>query len=315
MTLSPQDTRLIETRVFSVIMVFSIFSGLNAAFVPFLSFILYDKFGFSSVEVGFVGILLNSLQYLLSPILFFVVLYVMCGGPLLNRIASVLTSLVFGSLVGYAIGSFIGSILAGIQVGQPRALYFPLQYLPQHVVAQTLMGFAVLAFSDVNMRWRSALAVDELPRKRPEGVTLLAAFYVVFALLNLVAVPVRALYPSILGSFPLVGLIVLALSIVFVLVVAGQLIVAYGLYHGKKWGWIIALISSTSSLMIDIYALIALLVLGGFGGTLMLMLLVSFGFMVSLAVLLYLLSTEVRKFFGFVNPPSQVQDKSAPALG
>jgi len=315
MNLSPQDTRLIETRVFIVVMVFSIVSGVNTAFAPYLSILFHERFGFSIVEFGFFGILLNSLQYLFSPILFFVVLYLTCGGPLLNRIASVLVSLIFGSLVGHSIGSFIGSIVVAVQVRQLGALYYPLSYLPQHVVAQTLMGFAVLAFSDINIRWRNALPVDELQKSRPGGVTLLAALYVIFALLNTMAVPVLSLYPSISGSLPRGSLVVIALGFVFALVIAGQLVVAAGLYYGKKWGWVAAVISSASSLVIDIYALVIMLVLGGFMGTLMLVLGSFFGFIISLVVLLYLLSIEVRRFFGFVNPASQVDDKSAAVLG
>jgi len=311
MVLSSLDTRLIETKVFAVILIFSAVSGLNTAFAPYLSILFHERFGFSPVEFGFVVVLLNSLQYLLSPILFFVVLYVTCGGRLLNRVASVLTSLVFGSLVGYPIGSSIGSIVVAVQFGQLGALYYPLSSLPQHVVVQTLMGFAVLAFSDINIRWRSALPIEELQRRRPAGVTLLVALYVVFALLNTVAVPVLALYPSMTGSTPHAAVVVIAVGVVFGMVIAGQLVVAAGLYCGKKWGWITAVISSASSLMIDIYALGAMIVLGGLMVMRVLMLWSFVGFITSLAVLLYLLSIEVRKFFGFVNPPSQVQERSA----
>lgn len=315
MTLSVQGSRLIETRVFAVVMVFSIVSGVNAAFTPYLPILFHDRFGLSVVEFGIFGILLNSLQYLFSPVLFFVVLYVTCGGPLLNRIASVLMSLVFGSLVGYPIGSFIGSVVVAIQVGQPGALYYPISYLPQHVVAQILMGFAVLAFSDINIRWKSALPVEEVQKRRPEGVTLLAALYVIFALLNTVALPVLVLYPSVAGSLLHAGLVLIALGVVCGLIIAGQLVIAAGLYYGKKWGWIIAVISSASSLIIDACALVAMLVLGGFLGALMLMFGSFVGFVISLAILLYLLSAEVRRFFGFANPPSQVLGKSASESG
>jgi len=308
--LSSQETRLIETRVFSVILVFSVVSGLNAAFAPYV-FLLLEKFGFSAVEFGFIGILLSSLQYVFSPILFFVVLYMTCGGPLLSRIASVLMSLVFGSSVGYPIGSSIGSIIVAVQLGQPYAFYYPLSSLPQHVVSQMLMGFAVLAFSDINTRWRSALPIEELQKRRPGSVTLLAAFYVVFALLNTVAVPILALYPASIGSMPNAASVVIALGVVFGLVIAGQLVVAAGLYYGKKWGWLIAVISSASSLLVDVYALGAMILLGGFASSPLLMWGSFVGFIISSAVLFYLLTIEVRKFFGFVNPPSQVQDTPA----
>jgi hypothetical protein len=309
MILSPLDTRLFEKRVFVVLVVFDIISGLNTAFAPYLSLIILEKLGLSNVELGFVGIMLSTLQYLLSPVLFFVVLYVTCGGPLLHRIASVLISLVFGSLVGFSIGSSIGSAMVAAQLGQPVPLYFPLSSLPQHVVAQTLMGFSVLAFSDISMRWRSALPVEELQKRRPGGVTLLAVLYFVFALWNLVPLLVLILYPSNITSMPHVALIGLALSVVLGLAVAGQLVVAAGLYHGRKWGWIIAVISCASSLMIDIYALGVMIMLEGSASSLFLLLASFGGVAVGLVVLLYLLSVDVRRFFGFVNPPSKVQDE------
>lgn len=317
MTLSAQSSRFIETRLFVVIMVFSIVSGVETAFMPYLSILFSDTFGWSAVEFGYFSILLSSLQYLFSPILFFIVLYVTCGGPLLNRVASVLMSLVFGSLVGYPIGGFIGAVFVAVQLQQAAALFYPISYLAQHVVGQTLMGFAVLAFSDINMRWRSAVSIGELQKSRPGGVTLLAALYVVFALLNTIVLPILGLYPSFVGVSPRSAiLVVVTLGVVFVMVIGGQLVVAAGLYYGKKWGWITAVISSASSLVIDTYALVVLPVVGSFLGMLIPILLGAFfGLILSLAVLLYLLSINVRKFFGFVNPSGQVQDKSDSTLG
>jgi len=310
MVLSPLGTRLIESRVFVVILVFSAVSGLNSAFAPYLSLLLYAKLGFSAVELGFFMILMSCLQFLISPILFFVVLYVTCGGPLLNRIASVLMSLIFGSLVGYPIGGFIGSIVVTAQLEQLSALLLPLSSLPQHLVSQTLMGFAVLAFSDINLRWRSALPVEELQKRRPVGVTLLAALYVVFALLNTVVAPVLTLYPSVVVSTRHGALAIILIGVAFGMVGLGQLVVAGGLYYGRKWGWFAAVISCATSLVMDASAFGNMVVLGGFTIVLLLVLGSFVGFIINLAVLLYLLRVGVRKFFGLVNPPSPIQEES-----
>ena len=93
------DTRLLETRVFGVILVFSTIAGLNTAFAPYV-FYWFRQTGYSEVEYGAFNILETGFLYLLNSVLFFIVLYVTCGGPLLNRIARVLTSLVLGSIVG-----------------------------------------------------------------------------------------------------------------------------------------------------------------------------------------------------------------------
>lgn len=312
LTLPTQGTRSIETRIFMVIMVFSIISGVQAAIAVYLPIIFYYRFGWSAVEFGLFQILWISLQYLFSPILFFVVLYVTCGGPLLNRIASALMSLIFGSLVGYVIGSIVGSVVVATQVGQPTVLFASISSLPQHVAGQTLMGFAVLAFSDINMKWRRAVWIEELQKVRPVGVTLLAVIYVIFALLNTVAVPILVIYASIIGSSPIGTLVVITLGVVFGMVIVGQLVVAAGLYYGKKWGWVIAVISSASSLVISLLTVGVMVGPSSSMGTFMLLLMPFtsiIGLVIDLVVLFYLLSFNVRRFFGFVNPPAQVQDK------
>ena len=295
--------------MFVVILVFSAVSGLNSAVAPYLSLILFETFEFSAAELGFLMILMSCLQFLISPILFFVVLYVTCGGPLLNRIASVFMSLIFGSLVGYSIGVFIGSIVVTVHLEQLRALLLPPSSLPQHLVSQTLMGFAVLAFSDITLKWRGALPVEELQKRRPGGVTLLAALYVVFALLNTVVAPVLTLYPSMARSMPHEAFSILVLGVVFGLVVLGQLVVAAGLYYGRKWGWFAAVVSCATSLVMDVYAFGAMVVFGGLMVVPLLVLGSFLGFIVNLVVLLYLLSVGVRMFFGLVNPASQAQDE------
>lgn len=314
MTLPAQGSRLIEPRVFFVVMVFSLAFGLISAFSHFLYIFLFQQVGLSAFDFTVISILMSSLQYLLNPVLFFVVLYVTCGGPLLNRIASVLLSLVFGSLVGYLIGGSIGSLAEGVLLGQPAMMFSSVSFLWQQVVDQTLFGFAVLAFSDINLRWKSALPADALLKTRPGGVTLLVAYYVIFALVDTVAAPVLAIYSSI-NVTPGATLSVIILGVVFGPIIAGQLVIAAGLYYGKKWGWIIAVISSASSLVISGYALAGMVASGAVGtspGTpvLTLTLAVSIaGFIISLIVLLYLLRIEVRRFFGYINPPGQIQDK------
>lgn len=317
--MSAQGSRLIDTRVFLVVMAFSLAIGLMSAFAPFLSTFLLRRVGLSVADLSVIAILTSGLEYLLSPVLFFVVLYITCGGPLLNRIASVLMSLVFGSLVGYLIGSSIGSLAVGLLLlGQPALVSLSVLFLWQHVANQTLLGFAILAFSDINLRWKSALPTDALLKTRPGGVTLLVAYYVIFALLDTAAMPFLAIYSSFYVT-PGATLSLITLGVVFGLIIAGQLVIAAGLYYGKKWGWIIAVISSASSLVISGYALVGMIASGAVGvsaGTPMLTLTLAIyiaGLIFSLIVLLYLLRIDVRKFFGFVNPSGQVQDKPAAA--
>ena len=282
---------------------------MNTAFATYIDYWLLQA-GYSVADIGTFGILEAGLGYLLSSVLFVVVLYVTCGGPLLNRIARVLTSLVLGSTIWYWIGGSIGAIVATTQPGETASIAwsYPLLSLPTFAVGQMLIGFAVLALSDINTKWRAALPIQELQSRRPAGLVLLAVFYVIFALLDALAIPLLAVYSAYAGTTSHTAFIII-LAVFFGLVVSGQLVLALGLYNGKKWGWILAVISSASSSLISFSALGASLINGEFINAQLWTLGLILGLLVSLLILFYLLSLEVRQFFGFVNPIEQPPDE------
>jgi hypothetical protein len=117
-----------------------------------------------------------------------------------------------------------------------------------------------------------------------------------------------AVYTAYAGTISHTAFIII-LAVFFGLVVSGQLVLALGLYYGKKWGWILAVISSASSFLMNISALSASLINGEFINAQLWTLGLILGLLVSLTILFYLLSSEVRQFFGFVNPAEQPQDK------
>lgn len=282
---------------------------MNTAFATYIDYWLLQA-GYSVADIGTFGILEAGLGYLLSSVLFVVALYVTCGGPLLNRIARVLTSLVLGSTIGYWIGGSVGAIVATAQPGETASIAwsYPLLSLPTFAVGQMLIGFAVPALSDINTKWRAALPIQELQSRRPAGLVLLAVFYVIFALLDALAIPLLAVYSAYACTTSHTALIII-LAVFFGLVVSGQLVLALGLYNGKKWGWILAVISSASSSLISFSALGASLINGEFISAQLWTLGLILGLLVSLLILFYLLSLEVRQFFGFVNPLEQPQDE------
>lgn len=248
--------------------------------------------------------------YLVDPVLYLVVLYYGCGGPLLNRIASVLISLVLGSLVGYWIGGAVASITITGLLGESPLVFssYTLASLPQHTAGQVFFGLAILAFSDVTIKWTKALATGGLQRTRPGGLTILVFFHLLFALLNILAFPLL----TFLGTSETISTLAIALLAVFsIVIIAAQIILAIGLYSGRKWAWVIALISAGTGLLIDISVFAEILAVGAFvnaslfSGVLLICL--FFGFLISTAVFLYLLTVEVRRFFGFVNPAMEVQ--------
>jgi hypothetical protein len=94
--------------------------------------------------------------------------------------------------------------------------------------------------------------------------------------------------------------------------IIGQLVLALGLYRGRKWAWILALISSATGVLIDASGIAIFLASGlsaSVGGLLIVTGLFA-GFLISLAILSYLMSASVRRFFGFASQIEQQQDSS-----
>jgi hypothetical protein len=301
-----------ENRVLLVVFVFSAISGLNSVIATYIPSYFF-RIGFSYLDYSLISILQSSLTYLVNPVLYFVVLYFGCGGKLLNRISSVLISIIVGSLIGYCVGGLLGSFVSAglLGTGFPllSSMFIALASLPQHVVGAVIFAFAALAFSDIEIKWAAALKAETRSTKRPDGLILVVALYVLFAFLNVLAIPFLLAY---VASATLTTSIIAVLAVFSCIVVAGQLLLAFGLFMGKKWAWIIALISIGSSLMIDILALVEMLAFGTFpsSSTLTAILLTSLflGFLISLAIFFYLLRAEVRRFFGFVNPTVEAQE-------
>lgn len=304
-------SRLIEGRVFLVVLVFSAISGFFIALSPSIApYIL--GIGYSGFDIGIILLLPSALIYVVNPVLYFVVLYLACGGPLLNRIAGVLTSIILASIVGHILGGFAGSVTAAT-LHEGTAAYsvfssFVLGPLFQHVINAVIFAFAVLAFSDISIKWTKTLAAQGLQRTRPAGIVAITVLYILFALLTAFAILLLAGYATSAGYMSLIFISLAALSL---LVAAGQVVVAIGLYRGRKWAWVIALIASGCGFAIDAFSLGSVILLG-FSGTQYLLftgqlLGLFLGLLVSIVIFSYLLSIGVRRFFGFVNPMTEAQ--------
>jgi hypothetical protein len=308
-------SRLIEGRVFLVVLVFSVISAITGTLMLHISYYL-SRIGYSVVDVALIVPLLSGMTYLVNPILYFVVLYMTCRGPLLNRIASVLASIILAGLVGYCIGGLVGAVVSATLLGTVPAvnIFFNIVVysLPQYTFGALLFAFAVLAFSDITANWTKALMAQGLQRTRPGGVVLITVLYVVFAFLNVLAIPFLFIY-AVSPSVKLLTFVILA--VLSGLSVAGQLILAAGLYLGKRWAWVIVLITSGGGIVVDASALGSMILFDLFisSSLLLIGLLVGLflGFLVCIAIFSYLLGIGARRFFGFVNPVAETQDMPA----
>jgi uncharacterized membrane protein (DUF2068 family) len=161
---------------------------------------------------------------------------------------------------------------------------------------------------------------NNLIRYRPTGVTILGILFVIagaFALLGgiatLVAIPfVANVNPNVIGNNelqlngqqPLLtpseqtaltqgsGSIFTVLGALLIPLGIASLVVAYGLFKGKSWAWLVAVVLSTIGLVVNVISLVTAN-MGAITGALV-------GIAINAIVLYYLSRRNVRQYFGKV---------------
>jgi uncharacterized membrane protein (DUF2068 family) len=148
--------------------------------------------------------------------------------------------------------------------------------------------------------------------RRPTGVTILASLLVLAGAITLlggittlVAIPFAAnLDPNALNNAPLTpgqqtaliqnsGSILTVLGAVLIPLGIASLIVAYGLFKGKRWAWSIAVVLSAIGIAINVVSLVTGS-MAAMAGTLV-------GIAINAIVLYYLSQRNVRQYFGKTN--------------
>lgn len=167
-------------------------------------------------------------------------------------------------------------------------------------------------------------------RHRPTGVTILGILFVIagaFTLLagiaTLVAIPfVANVNPSIIGNNELQfsgqqpltlgeqttlaqgsGSILTALGAVLIPLGIASLVIAYGLFKGKRWSWTAAVVLSAMGVVINVISLVTAN-MGAITGAL-------FGIAINAIVLYYLSRGNVRQYFGKVATPRESTSTTA----
>jgi hypothetical protein len=159
---------------------------------------------------------------------------------------------------------------------------------------------------------------NDLIRHRPTGVTILGVLFVIagaFTLLGgiatLVAIPfVANVNPNVIGNElqlngqPLLipseqtalaqgsGSILTALGAVLIPLGIASLVVAYGLFKGKGWAWLVAVVLSTIGVVVNVISLVTVN-MGAIAGAFV-------GIAINAIVLYYLSRRNVRQYFGKV---------------
>ncbi|MGQ9565247.1 MAG: hypothetical protein ACUVT5_01705 [Candidatus Bathyarchaeales archaeon] len=297
--------QLVEAKVFGVMFVFNFISGFYSILMPFLSLYL-SEFGLTIGDYGVFSIFLSGFYYVVNPILFIIVLYYVCGGKVLDRIASVLVALILGGMLGYWVGGVSGLAFHSIRLAEnvPGFMIELAVHLPYVSVGQMLLGFAVLAFFDFNKRWSAALSASRASIERPFGVVVLSALYVVFGLINALLTPLLSVYALLSDLFQRNAMLFAGLIVFVVFNGACQFLIGWGLYSGKKWGWIPAFISAVSGFLASLTVLLMVIIFSSSVNVSALVIAsLLIGFITSQVIMVYLLSFNVRRYFGIVNPP------------
>jgi len=306
MVKSASAGQLVEAKVFGVMFIFNFVSGFYSALMPLLSLYLSDL-GIAPMDYGVFSVFLSGFYYVVNPILFIIVLYYTCGGKLLDRIASILVALILGGMLGYWGGGLAGLAFISSRFVEniPGFMVELAVHLPYASVGQMLLGFAVLAFFDINKRWSAAISVARTSIERPFAVVVLSVLYVFFGGINALLTPLLSIYVLLSDLFQR-NIVLFAGLIVFV-VFNGvcQILIGWGLYSGKKWGWIPALISAVAGFLASFTVLLMVIVFPSFVSVSVWVITSLFiGLVISQIIMFYLLSFNVRRYFGIINPPS-----------
>ena len=287
----------LEPRIFVVTLIFTFISGLLNGFQPYLYIILLD---YEILEIGIVLSIIGALFFLINPVLFYITLFFICERNLLMRIASTIVSLIIASLIGYWSGGLTGAYYVYVAVhGEGFAgVMLNLAYqIPYSIASTALVGFAMLALAWITTKWSEALEGLEVPSEKPSEIVVASILYVISGVLTLCVIPLlvaldplkNLLFKSLLVSCGLVTLVLVG--------GISQLIIGYGLYRGKRWGWALAFMCMLSGIVISVNHIVLYEHFGLFH-----IILHGITLALNVIVLLVLFESDVRLYFRFVNP-------------
>ena len=294
------DLSLIEPRTLFLAIIFSLIWGFKTQLDPVLPMILYDLYGYSLAEAGLAKFLLNGV-WCIFVVLLFAAFFYACNQNFVAKIGSTIISAVIGNVIGF----WIGYLATGICL---RHLIPQLEFNPFASVSFSLTWevgellfyeFAAIASAFLVKEWNRKLEKVGLLAedvKRPGKVLVVFILYVIVGVASLI-LAVFSVFGNLISEF----MAKLKIFIVFAFLIDGVagLAVGYGLYNGKRWGWLFAFISSITGVFTSVNSLIAYLT----SGFVELFTLIAFlvALLLNLIILACLLPADTRKYFRFIN--------------
>ena len=299
------DSRLIETKIMLIMLVFGFLRGLQRAFSPYMGVYLHN-IGFSTVEIGVFSLIIGYVTFFISPVILFVLLYLTYEGKLLKNLASTIISIILGSVFGGWLGLISGALLltfSRFPVTFAEVLYaFPLGRT-WAFVDLIIVGFVAVAAAEINRRWREALSKQNLRLERPFGVVVISFLYVIFGILVTCFAPLLFSFHAFVEMVfhkPLIGI-----GLICLLVFSGviQVLIGVCLYLGRKWGWIPAFYLAVVGMLDSVNLLLSFEKWShSLPLSIVVVSLAVTNLIISVIITAYLLQFNVRRYFGFVNP-------------
>lgn len=297
------EANILERKVFLLMFIFSFANVVMHYFRVFYLTYVHDHVRFSVFSM-----ILSAYSFLLVPVLMFIAFYYICDRGFPERPASVVISLVAGSLVGTWIGGLVtSSILAEIRDFDfvSSLAYLPSQ-LESGIVRDVLFGLAAVASAWLVRKWDGMLsqAKSEWKFERPIAIILASIIYLTFGILTLCVAPILALLPLILGGTSIELSLVASFIVLVVINGLSQTIIGYSLYKGRRGGWILAFIVSLIGVAINVNSLTCFILepLPSEIISLALIIVTGISFALNLILLGLLLPLSSRRYCGLINP-------------
>lgn len=293
------NLRLIDTKVFLITLVFSLFGGFYEPFIQSITSI-YPKLGYSIVEMSAVLTIWGFNIFLLTSIPYFAALYSVCRKRFMGNVAGIIFSLITGSVVG----RWIGGIL-----GLPLSVSAPPYWSLFNMLAVLLGAFGACSTAYISEKWKTLLSRANAG-DRPLGVTFVAVIYVISGILLSILMGLLFGYGAGGSILSLVGnaLILVGIFVFVIIMFALYLVIAIGLYRGRMWAWAVTFASTLVGIFSSLNAIILNSVFDRllFDAWLVLKILVL---VLGAAILVYLLQPHVRVYFGVVNPEPDTESE------
>ncbi len=268
--------------------------------------VLLPLFTESATKMSIFHMILNGYSFLINSVLFFIVLYYFCGKILPEKPASTIISLFVGAFVGTLVGGLTTSFL--LTAIEPKNFSFisGLSLLlgeMQYGIVSTV-SFALVAICSAWLvtRWDEMLfqAGFERSMDKPFEIVFVSILYIIFGILALCLLPLIPIMSYVSTDLS----IIVSIIPLFLIDALGQLAIGFGIYNGKRWGWLAAFIGALIGIGFNIHTLTIYSLSFPLTNFLNLTFLITAiaALILNLLVLAFLLSSNSRHYCRIINP-------------